>query len=160
MSVVLAERLGIVVKESEVRAFETASAVDELPVQGKADVELRWRDENGTGRGEKVSVHVVFGLHESTSVILAFKFTDDHPNVWKFAQRIVTAAARLNPMFWDPFEREQEKYRAELAKKAYKVNKALADAEDRAVRDKIEARTGSNNLGSTSSGSSSTMNTT
>jgi hypothetical protein len=127
-------------EETEEKAVRTAALNQDLPVRGKVQLSLRWKDEHGMRFGTKIWVYVVYGL--AHSVLLSHDFTHHHPEVWSIAKAVAHVGEQLNLLWFNKLSKEQQEAEDEYRKKRLEENTARANAEKQERLAKVERRLG------------------
>ncbi|KFA70851.1 hypothetical protein S40288_11614 [Stachybotrys chartarum IBT 40288] len=126
ISSVLAQDLELEIEPSEKEQIRTVALHQTLRIAGKAQLKMRWKDSQGGKCGTKIWVYVVYGLAQS--LLLSHDFTQNHPEVWTVARKLVLRAEELDVMWLSKLDKKSQKAQQELRAKRLEENKASATA--------------------------------
>lgn len=141
ISIDVAWRLHLSIEETEEAEEKVVTALNQdLPVRGKVQLSLRWKDEHGMRFGTKIWVYVVYGL--AHSVLLSHDFAHNHPEVWSIAKAVAHVGEQLNLLWFNKLSKEQQKAEDEYRKKRSEENTARANAEKQERLAEVERRLG------------------
>ena len=127
ISISLARELRLDIEEDgQEREVRTAALNQTLRIAGKARVKMRWKDSDGIRCGTKIWVYVVYGLCQA--VLLSHDFTQNHPEVWSVARKVIRSAQELQVLWFKKRSAEDQKTQQELRAKRLEENRARADA--------------------------------
>jgi hypothetical protein len=128
------------IEETEEKVVRTAAVNQDLPVRGKVQLSLRWKDEHRMRFGTKIWVYVVYGL--AHSVLLSHDFAHHHPEVWNIAKVVAHDGEQLNLVWFNKFSKEQQEREDEYRKKRLEENTARANTEKQERLAEVERRLG------------------